>query len=117
PDLQWVEQQIIDKKINFMGELLSQYYGISSSDTLLFPYYTLAVKYDLPVGIHTGSAGPNHGSPNFKYEMGNPELLRQTLLKFPTLRIWLMHAGDPFWQEAIAIMKEFPNVYTDISVI
>jgi len=28
-----------------------------------------------------------------------------------------MHAGDTFWQEAIAIMKEFSNVYTDISVI
>ena len=117
PDLHWVEQQMINKKIDFIGEVLSQYYGISSSDSLLFPYYALAAKYDLPVGIHTGGAGQNHGSPNFKYAMGNPELLRVTLLKFPRLRIWLMHAGDPFWQEAIVIMKEFPNVYTDISVI
>ena len=117
PDVTWVEQQIKEKKIDFIGEVLTQYYGISSSDTSMYPYYALAEKYDLPVGIHTGSAGPNHGCPNFKEEMGNPLLLKNMLDKFPKLQVWLMHGGAPFVKEFIEMMKTEPGLYADISVL
>lgn len=117
PDINWVEQQIKDKKIDFIGEVLAQYHGISSSDSLMYPYYALAEKYNLPVGIHTGSAGPNHGSPNFKEELGNPLLLKETLVKFPKLRVWLMHGGGPYVKDCIVMMKAHPELYTDISVL
>jgi predicted TIM-barrel fold metal-dependent hydrolase len=117
PDISWVEQQIKTKKIDFIGEVLAQYQGISSSDALMLPYYALAEKYDLPVGIHTGSAGPNHGCPNFKEEMGNPLLLKKTLALFPKLRVWLMHGGGPFVKECIEMMKTYPGLYADISVL
>lgn len=117
PDIKWVEQQINDGKIDFIGEILSQYYGISSSDKLLYPYYALAEKYNLPVGIHTGLAGPNHGCPNFKVSLGSPILMEDLILKFPKLKIWIMHAGSPFLEDTIGIMSVYRNVYTDISVI
>ncbi len=117
PDPHWVEQQIVEKKIDFIGEVLSQYQGISSGDSMLFPYYALAEKYNLPVGIHTGSAGPDHGSPAFREDMGNPVLIKPVLAKFPKLRVWLMHAGGPYLKETIGIMKQYPGVYTDISAI
>lgn len=117
PDVNWVEQQIKDRKIDFIGEVLAQYHGISSSDSLMYPYYALAEKYNLPVGLHTGSAGPDHGCPNFKEEMGNPLLLKQTLAKFPKLRVWLMHGGGPFVKECIEMMKTYPGLYADISVL
>ncbi|MEJ8818138.1 amidohydrolase family protein [Lacibacter sp. H407] len=117
PDVNWVEQQIKDEKIDFIGEVLTQYHGISSSDSLMYPYYALAEKYNLPVGIHTGSAGPDHGCPNFKEEMGNPLLLKETLIKFPKLKVWLMHGGAPFVKECIEMMKTYPGLYTDISVL
>ena len=117
PQLNWVEAQIKGGKIHFMGEILSQYYGISSSDSLLVPYYALAEKYNLPVGIHTGGAGPNHGSPNFKMELGNPLLLQNLLSRFPKLRVWIMHSGDQYYKEAIAVMHLNKQVYADISVI
>lgn len=56
-----------------------------------------------------GAVGPNNGSLNFKLEMGNPE--------FPKLRVLIMHARVPFLKENIAVMQEFRQVYTDISVI
>ena len=87
PDVNWVEQQIKEKKIDFIGEVLTQYHGISSSDTLMHSYYALAERYNLPVGIHTGSAGPDHGCANFKEEMGDPLLLKDVLRKFPKLKI------------------------------
>ena len=117
PPIDWVEQQIRNGRIDFIGEVLSQYHGISSSDSSLYPYYALAEKYALPVGIHTGGAGPGHGSPNFKMELGNPDLLKELLEKFPTLKVWIMHAGDQYYKECIAIMKAHEQVYADISVL
>lgn len=117
PATDWVEAQIKDGKIDFLGEILSQYYGISSSDTLLFPYYALAEQYGLPVGIHTGGAGPNHGSPNFTMELGNPMLLEKMITRFPKLKVWIMHGGDQYFNEAIAIMQKTKHVYADISVL
>lgn len=117
PSPDWVEQQIKEGKIDFLGEVLSQYYGISSSDSLLFPYYALAEQYQLPVGIHTGGAGPGHGSPNFKMELGNPLLLEKTITRFPQLKVWIMHSGDQYYKETIALMQRNKMVYADISVI
>lgn len=117
PAIEWVEEQIKLKKIDFMGELLTQYFGISSSDSLLYPYYKLAEKYRIPVGIHTGGAGPNHGAPNFKWEMGNPLLLTKMLTEFPKLRVWIMHGGDQYFNQAIELMKANKGVYADISVL
>ena len=117
PPIEWVEEQIKAGKIDFFGEILSQYHGISSSDSMLKPYYALAVKYDLPVGIHTGGAGPDHGCPNFKFELGDPSLLTGMLADHPNLRVWIMHAGDKYYKEAIKLMRMQKSVYADISVI
>jgi hypothetical protein len=117
PSVHWVEDLIKEEKIDFLGEMLNQYYGISSSDSLLFPYYALAEKYQLPVGIHTGAAGPGHGSPNFSLEMGNPNLLKGTLQKFPKLKLWIMHGGDQYYRETASLMEAHPGLYMDISVL
>jgi hypothetical protein len=117
PKPEWVEQQVREGKIDFFGEILSQYHGISPSDSSLFPYYRIALKYNLPVGIHTGSAGPNHGCPNFSEAMGNPELMRGLLTTFPGLRVWIMHGGAPYTEQTVQIMKNFPTVYLDLSAI
>ncbi|KAA5542980.1 amidohydrolase family protein [Adhaeribacter rhizoryzae] len=117
PNINLVEQLIKENKIQFIGEVLSQYYGISPSDERLYPYYELAEKYRIPVGIHTGLAGPDHGSPNFKVRLGTPMLLEDLLQKYPKLKIWIMHAGAPFLDDTIAIMKYYENVYADISAI
>ena len=117
PSVNWVEDQIKESRINFLGEILTQYFGISPSDSLMDPYYALAEKYSLSVGIHTGGAGPNHGSPNFKMELGSPLLLEKIFSRFSNLKVWIMHSGDKYYKETIDIMKRHPQVYADISVI
>lgn len=117
PGVEWAKEQVESGRINFLGEILTQYYGISPSDPRMDPYYSLAIQYDLPVGIHTGSAGPDHGSPNFREDLGNPALLREVLVRHPGLRLWIMHAGAPYFDETVTLMREYPNVYADISVI
>lgn len=117
PDLEWVEKLMAEGKIDFLGEVLSQYFGISLSDSLMLPYYALAQKYDVPVGVHTGSAGPDHGCPNFEEHLGDPSPLTAVVEKFPALRVWIMHAGGPFLRQTVEVMKKHPNVYVDISAI
>ncbi|MDO9373692.1 MAG: amidohydrolase family protein [Ferruginibacter sp.] len=117
PNVAWVEQQVKAKKIDFIGEVLTQYHGISSADEKMFPYYALAEKYGLPVGVHTGSAGPDHGCPTFREDMGDPALLKPVMQKFPSMKLWIMHAGGPFLPQAIELMKAYPTIYTDISAV
>ena len=117
PSLEWVEALMKERKIQFLGEVLTQYHGISMSDPAIFPYYSLAEKYEIPVGIHTGSAGPDHGCPNFKEELGTPALLEDALKTFPAMKVWIMHAGAPYHDEAIRMLKTYPQLYADISVI
>lgn len=117
PTVDWVAEQIEAGQIDFLGEILSQYYGISPSDSLMMPYYALAQQYHIPVGIHTGSAGPGHGAPNFSEALGTPSHLEALLSKFPGLKVWIMHAGDGYYLDAIAIMERHGQVYADISVL
>ena len=117
PDTGWVRQQILDHKIDFFGELLNEYYGISLSDSSMFAYYALAQEFKMPVGIHTGLAGPDHGCPNYNPKMGDPMLMKLFLDKYPGLKVWIMHAGAPYLGSTLKILSSYPNVYADISVI
>lgn len=117
PDINWVRKQMIEKKIDFLGETLNQYHGISPSDPRMFPYYELAQEFKLPVGIHTGLAGPGHLSPNYNPEMGDPALMKDVLVRFPGLKIWIMHAGAPYLKGTLEILGNHPQVYADISVL
>lgn len=117
PGLAWTEAQIKAGKIDFIGEILTQYFGIFPGDSSMLPYYALAVKYRLPVGIHTGGAGPNHGAPNFNLKLGDPLFVEPLIYRFPGLKIWIMHAGDQYYKETITLMKRYATLYADISVI
>jgi len=108
PDISWVKQQILGNKIDFLGELMNEYYCISASDPRMFPYYELTLKYNLPVGIHTGGVGPGNLSPNNDKKMGNSILMKDILIKYPGLKIWIMHAGFPHLEETVFILKYYP---------
>ncbi len=123
PDLQWLRRQYETGRARWMGELLQVYYGISPADPRLAVYWALAEELDVPVGIHIGRGPRPEGRapgccPNFNDDFGNPELLRPVLARHPGLRVWLMHAGGrDFVPETVALMKDFPNVYAEMSVV
>jgi len=111
-------------KIVAMGEVLAQYEGLSPSDSAFEPYWDLAEKLDIPVGIHTGLSFPGitqmpapMGAPNFRVALGNPILLEGMLNRHPKLRVYLMHAGHPFLAETLGILQVYPEVYLDIAVV
>lgn len=107
-------------EIAALGELGLQYLGISPDSPEMDPYWLLAQEFDLPVGIHTGlgDVGTPYGCcPRFRARLGNPLLLEDVLVRFPKLRIYLMHGGYPFLQETKALLSIYPQVYLDIAVI
>ena len=101
-----------------IGEFAPQYAGKSPSDTMYDGYFSIAEKYNIPVGIHMGTGGngmANLTSPKFRASLGNPFLLEDLLAKHPKLKIWVMHAGYPMMDEMLALMGANAYVYVDIA--
>lgn len=112
----------IDKKgIRGIGEIANFYTGIPPNDPVMDTLYKIAEKYDLPIGLHFAPGPPGSqlsGYPDMRLEFGNPLLLQDVLIKFPKLRVNIMHAGLPTYpDETFALLFMFPNVYADLSCL
>ncbi len=113
-----------DRRLGLLGEIGAQYEGLSPSDPQLEPYFALAEELDIPVGIHTGTSAPRtafgHPAagafPNFRLRYGNPLLLEDLLVRHPNLRVFMMHLGDPWLTETLAMLWMYPDLYLDLSV-
>lgn len=109
-----------DKRLDAFGEVAAQYAGYSPSDPAFDAYWAVAAKHGVPVGIHTGGAPPGTPytcCPKFRLALGDPLLLEDMLVKYPTLKVYVMHAGGFFPQNALMLMTMYPQVYVDISTL
>ncbi|MDX1463277.1 MAG: amidohydrolase family protein [Marinirhabdus sp.] len=106
--------------IKVFGEISNQYAGIAPNDPRMDPYYALAQELDLPIGIHMGTGAPGSPylfSPDYVAAYSNPLLLEEVLKKFPRLRVFVMHYGEPFIDEMITMMYHYPQLYVDLGGI
>ncbi len=69
-----------------------------------------AMERNLPIQIHTGL---QEGTGNLLAN-SNPTLLTNLFLEYPRTQFDLFHGGYPYMGEAIALAKNFPNVYLDL---
>jgi uncharacterized protein len=115
------EQMVKDKKIEVFGEIGAYYTGTTLSDSVWQPYLRICEKYDIPVAVHTGGGDPGgtySWSPKARLKLGDPYLIEEVLVKYPRLRIYLMHAGGEEWHEhTLRLMAYYPQLYTDIAVM
>ncbi len=115
------EQMIKDKKIEVFGEIGAYYQGTTLSDSIWQPYLRICEKYDIPVAVHTGGGDPGgtySWSPKARLKLGDPYLIEDVLVRYPKLRIYLMHNGGEDWHEhALRLMAYYPQLYTDIAVM
>jgi predicted TIM-barrel fold metal-dependent hydrolase len=109
-----------EKRLDAFGEVAAQYAGYSPSDPAFDAYWAVAAKHGVPVGIHTGGAPPRTPytcCPKFRLKLGDPLLLEDMLVKYPKLKVYVMHAGGFFPQNALMLMTMYPHIYVDIGAL
>lgn len=69
-----------------------------------------AIKYGLPIQIHTGYLAGNGNT----LDNGQPVRLNNLFLLYPEAKFDLFHGGFPWTGEFTALGKMFPNVYLNL---
>jgi predicted TIM-barrel fold metal-dependent hydrolase len=75
------------------------------SDAVYYPLYTKCCELDLPLCINTGIPGPP-----LPGEAQHPMHLDRVCVRFPELRLCMIHGADPWWDVAIRLMLKYRNL-------
>ena len=75
-------------------------------DAVYFPLYTKCCEWDLPMCLNTGLPGPP-----IPGEAQNPIHLDRVCVRFPELKLCMIHGADPWWDTAIRLMIKYPNLH------
>jgi predicted TIM-barrel fold metal-dependent hydrolase len=114
------EKEVEEGKWRAIGELVHVYAGLALNDSSFFPYYEVCERKDIPVFFHTGLDGPEPQrlvSPLYRVELADPLLLQDVVIRFPKLKVVIMHMGWPFFDHALFMMYSYPNVYLDVAAV
>jgi predicted TIM-barrel fold metal-dependent hydrolase len=106
-------------EIKVLGEVGNQYFGYAPNAPEFEPYWAMAEANDIPVGIHIGYMPPGAGywEIGARISLGDPLLLEEVLIKYPKLRVYIMHSGYPQVERTIALMQAYPQVYSDTGML
>ena len=75
------------------------------SDAVYYPLYTKCCELDLPLFMNTGLPGPP-----IPGEVQNPIHLDRVCVRFPELKLCMIHGADPWWDTAIRLMIKYKNL-------
>jgi uncharacterized protein len=75
------------------------------SDAVYYPLYTKCCELDLPLCVNTGIPGPP-----LPAEPQHPLHLDRVCIRFPELRLCMIHGADPWWEVAIRLMIKYRNL-------
>ncbi|WP_242118460.1 amidohydrolase family protein [Aestuariivivens sediminicola] len=113
------KKQIDEDKIQVWGEFLPMFNGLTITDPGFAPYLKICEREEVPIALHTGRGPPNiyKRYTKFRLQLGDPLLIDEVLIKYPKLKIYLMHAGIPFHENTLAVMDQYPQVYCDLGAV
>lgn len=121
PDVSKFEDLVKAGKIKVFGEILAVYQGRTLNDSIYQPYLEICEEYGIPVAYHTGGGPPmipyHPCCPDFRISFGDPFLIEDVLVRYPKLKIYLMHGGEVFFEHAIRMMKLYSHLYIDLGVL
>lgn len=75
------------------------------SDAVYYPLYAKCAELDLPLCINTGIPGPP-----IPGEVQHPMHLDRVCVRFPELRLCMIHGADPWWDVAIRLLLKYANL-------
>ena len=102
-----------------LAEVSNQYAGVEPDDEQLDDYWRIAAEKDIPVGIHIGPGPPGapYLYPNYRAHLHSPLALEEILVRHPTLRVYVMHAGWPMLDDMKAMLYAHPQLYVGTGVL
>lgn len=106
--------------LKVFGEIGAVYAGFTLSDPHFEPYLEICERYDIPVAVHTGGGPPDITymcCPNFRIKLGDPFTIEDVIANHPKLRIYIMHAGEVFYENALRLMLQYSHIYADLGVV
>jgi len=89
------------------------YAGFDPRDPLCDPVYTYCQEQGIPILFHSGTTF-NHNAP---LGFSRPWLFDEVAIRYPGLRMVLAHAGHPFSEECLVVIRKHPHVYADVSAL
>jgi uncharacterized protein len=75
------------------------------SDAVYYPLYLKCCELDLPLCLNTGIPGPP-----LPADVQDPIHLDRVCIRFPELKLCMMHGADPWWDTAIRLMLKYRNL-------
>ncbi|MEV0670369.1 amidohydrolase family protein [Mycobacterium sp. NPDC050441] len=75
------------------------------SDAVYYPLYTRCAELELPLCVNTGLPGPP-----IPGEVQNPIHLDRVCVRFPELKLCMIHGADPWWDIAIRMLIKYQNL-------
>jgi predicted TIM-barrel fold metal-dependent hydrolase len=76
------------------------------SDAVYYPLYTKCCELDLPLCMNAGIPGPP-----IPGEAQHPMHLDRVCVRFPELKLCMIHGADPWWDTAIRLMLKYENLH------
>jgi predicted TIM-barrel fold metal-dependent hydrolase len=88
--------------------------GFAPDDRRMWPVYEWMVhaSRNLPIIAHSGI----NVRPDAQTDLARPRRWLPVLHDFPTLRLILAHMGGGFWDEAVQIARQYPQVLFDTAI-
>jgi hypothetical protein len=75
------------------------------SDAVYYPLYAKCAELGLPLCVNTGIPGPP-----IPGEVQNPIHLDRVCVRFPELKLCMIHGADPWWDIAIRLLIKYANL-------
>ena len=75
------------------------------TDAVYYPLYAKCCELDLPLCMNTGIPGPP-----LPADVQNPIHLDRVCIRFPELKLCMIHGADPWWDTAIRLMLKYRNL-------
>jgi uncharacterized protein len=75
------------------------------SDAVYYPLYAKCAELDLPLCVNTGIPGPP-----IPGEVQHPMHLDRVCVRFPELKLCMIHGADPWWDVAIRLLLKYANL-------
>jgi predicted TIM-barrel fold metal-dependent hydrolase len=88
------------------------------NDRVAYPLYELIESHGSISLFHTGHSGIGAGLPGgggIRLKHGNPMLIDDVAVDFPTMRIIMAHPSFPWQDEALSVALHKPQVHIDLS--